>query len=167
MKTIQLLLLTMVCGLAFYQCNSSSTPKNEINKDSLLVIEKEKKMLQQKQDSLKNVLTVVLKAKNYFQTDFFNQYIVFDLEITNNYAKDIQAFKGLMIVSDSLGTELVNQEVGYDDGIKSLQKIVWRTQKDFDDLSETDDILKEKKVESLQMKWQTQKIDYMDGSILE
>ncbi len=133
-------------------------------------IEKEEKdNIRKEEDRIRRfsmVLMVNMYDKGFVKHDF-QDYITCSIMFENMSEKNIRAIKGCLVVSDLFDTEIARINLVVDDNIDS-HKIFKNTYVyDYNQFMSDDVRFKNKDLKDLKTIWISEKIIFMDGTVLE
>lgn len=136
----------------------------EIVNDQKRIIEERKKL----EEEMKNALIVSFGNKGQVHKDInqwiFSNYATFDMIITNNTKKDIQAFKGITIIDDIFGDNILRSGYRNDELIKAGETKTIPLSYECNEFISKDMKFFETDLDKLKMYWETKAIVFSDGT---
>lgn len=137
---------------------------NEIINDQKQIIEERKKL----EKEMKNMLVVSFGNKGQIPKDrnkwIFSNYVTFDMVVTNNSQKDILGFKGITIVDDLFGDNLLKSGYRNDEMLKSGETKTFSLSYECNEFDKNDSKFLNTDLSKLKMYWETTAIVFADGT---
>lgn len=108
-----------------------------------------------------------LLLKSFYEGEYGQDQITFDLIFKNDGVKDIRAFDGVLEFSDLLGNPILSSKIAINDAVKVGQSLPWSGGIDYNQFMDRHQRLKAEAQENIKMDFVLKKVLYTDGKIEE
>lgn len=108
-----------------------------------------------------------LLLKSFYEGEYGQDQITFNLVFKNDGGKDIRAFDGVLEFSDLLGNPILSSKIAINDAVKAGQSLPWSGGIDYNQFMDRHQRLKAEAQENVKMEFVLKKVLYLDGKIEE